>query len=306
MTIQSKQVVHQRDTEVPLSPDCSHGDECGLGLVTIDHTVAMFGLTNTHTFLHLTLQEYLAAYHIASREEDEQIKLLQEHGIKDHMSNVLVFYCGMIHFTEDDARLFVVNFSSRFYESNGLRCAFESQQSVVCDSVVEEDGGIVIQDGYLTLVEIYSMVYVISNISSHLKRLDITCDMDDDKLEYFFECFTNCKHSMLKRSDMLCKLALLNYLNLSFNSLGVEGVVVLVSALNDANVHLHSLGLSDNDIGSEGARVVLDDLKCCQDIEVLDLGCNDIEGYVWDGLKYWTNLKTLDVSENAIDVPSLL
>ena len=168
MTIQSKQVVHQRDTEVPLSPDCSHGDECGLGLVTIDHTVAMFGLTNTHTFLHLTLQEYLAAYHIASREEDEQIKLLKEHGKKDHMSNVLVFYCGMIHFTEDDARLFVVDCTS--YD---LRCAFESRQCVVCDSVVARkgEGRVVFRDRYLTLVDISSMVYVIFNMSSHLKHL---------------------------------------------------------------------------------------------------------------------------------------
>ena len=142
MTIQSKQVVHQRDTEVPLSPDCSHGDDCGLGLVTIDHTVAIFGLTNTHTFLHLTLQEYLAAYHIASQEEDEQIYLLDEYGMEDHMNNVLAFYCGMIYFTEDDTRLFV-NFSSHnFYESssNALHCAFESQQHVVCDCVVNRKG----------------------------------------------------------------------------------------------------------------------------------------------------------------------
>ena len=188
MTIQSKQVVHQRDTEVPLSPDCSHGDECGLGLVTIDHTVAMFGLTNTHTFLHLTLQEYLAAYHIASREEDEQIKLLKEHGMKDYMSNVLVFYCGMIHFTDDDVRLFVTfsSYSRVKSSSNGLRCAFESQQRVVCDSVVKEDGGIVIKGCYLTLVDISSMVYVISNISSHLQHLEIIgCHMYTDKLILF-------------------------------------------------------------------------------------------------------------------------
>ena len=310
MTIQSKQVVHQRDTEVPLSPDCSHGDECGLGLVTIDHTVAMFGLTNTHTFLHLTLQEYLAAYHIASREEDEQIELLLRHMKKDHMSNVLVFYCGMTHFTEDDARLFVINFSSNSLfksSSNALRCAFESQQSVVCDRVVKEDGGIVIQGGFLTLVDISSMVYVISNSSSHLQHIEIAySNMNADKLKYFLECFSSCKHSTLKRSDMLCKLALLNYLDLSLNSLGVEGVVVLVSALNDANVHLHLLDLSDNGIGSEGARVVLDDLNCRQDIEVLSLGGNDIEGAVLGGLKYWTNLKKLDVSASAIDVPSLL
>ena len=310
MTIQSKQVVHQRDTEVPLSPDRSHGDECGLGLVTIDRTVAMFGLTNTHTFLHLTLQEYLAAYHIASREEDEQIKLLREHGMKSHMSNLLVFYCGMIHFTEDDARLFVINFSSYSLRrsSYGLHCAFESQQSVVCDRVVKEDGGIVIQHCYLTLVDISSMVYVISNISSHLQHLEIAHGhMNADKLKYFFECFYSCKHSTLKRSDMLCKLASLNYLDLSFNSLGVEGVKVLVSALNDANVHLRLLDLSGlNGIGSEGARVVLDDLNCRQDIEVLVLNLNYIVGAVWGGLKFWTNLKKLNVSWNAIDVPSLL
>ena len=310
MTIQSKQVVHQRDTEVSLSPDCSHGDECGLGLVTIDHTVAMFGLTNTHTFLHLTLQEYLAAYHIASREEDEQVKILRNHGMIGHMSNVLVFYCGMILFTEDDARLIVVNFSSNgFYESssNGLRCAFESHQRVVCDRVVTEDGGIVIKHGYLTLVDISSMVYVISNISSHLQHLEITGrHMNADKLKYFFESFASCEYSTLNRSDRLCKLALLNYLDLSLNSLGVEGVILLVGALNDANVHLRLLGHSGNDIGSEGARVVLDDLNCCQDIEVLDIGHNYIEEAVWGGLKYWTNFKKLNVSWNAIDVPSLL
>ena len=309
MTIQSKQVVHHRDTEVSLSPDCSHGDECGLGLVTIDCTVAMFGLTNTHTFLHLTLQEYLAACHIASREEDEQIKLLQEHGMKDHMSNVLVFYCGMIHFTEDDARLFVVNLSSSFYESssNALRCAFESQQRVVCDSVVKGEKGIDIGGCYFTLVDISSMVYVISNISSHLKRLVITgCHINADKLKYFLESFASSKYSTLKRPEMLCKLALLNDLGLRFNSLGVEGVVVLVSALNDANVHLHLLDLSSNDIGDEGARVVLDDLNCRQDIEELVLSSNNIVWAVWGGFKHWTNLKALDVSMNAIDVPSLL
>ena len=303
MCMQSKQVIYEDDTDVSLSPECSQGDECGLGLVTIDHTVAMFGSTNTYTFLHLTLQEYLAAYHIASREEDEQIKLLQEHGIEDHMSNVLVFYCGMSQFTEDDARLRVVKWCFCDSSSNGLRCAFESQQRVVCDSVVIGDGRIVIEDNYLTLVDISSMVYVISNISSHLQHLEITdCHMNVDKLKYFFESFASCKYSTLNRSDMLCKLASLKHLDLLSNFIGVEGVVVLVSGLNDANVHLHSLKLRNNDIGGEGARVLLDDLNCRQDIEVLDLSYNNIVGAVWGGLKYWTNLKTLYVIENTFDV----
>ena len=271
MTIQSKQVVHQRDTEVSLSPDCSHGDECGLGLVTIDHTVAMFGLTNTHTFLHLTLQEYLAAYHIASQEEDEQIKLLNEHGMEDHMSNVLVFYCGMTHFTEDDARLCVVNFSSydlAMSSSNGLRCAFESQQRVVCDRVVKKDGGIVIRGCYLTLVDISSMVYVISNSSSHLKCLEITgCHMNADKLKYFFESFASCKYSTLNRSDMLCKLALLSHLDLSV------------------------IDIQSNEIGSEGALALVEKLKSWPNLEVLYLRGNVIESETKTRLAIFSVLK---------------
>ena len=52
----------------------------------------------------------------------------------------------------------------------------------------------------------------------------------------------------------------------------------------EAIIIMH-LELSNNGIGSEGARVVLDDLNCRHDIEVLDLGLNGIEGAVWGGLK---------------------
>ena len=73
----------------------------------------------------------------------------------------------MIQFTEDDARLFVVGSSS--YD---LRCAFESQQRVVCDRVAgKRKGRVVFRGHYLTLVDISSMVYVIFNMSSHLKHL---------------------------------------------------------------------------------------------------------------------------------------
>ena len=127
--------------------------------------------------------------------------------------------------------------------------------------------------------------------------------MNADKLKYFFASFASCKYSASNRPH---KLALLKTLDFCPNSLGVEGVVVLVSALNDAKVQLRSLDLTNNDIGSEGARVLLGDLNCRQDIEVLILRDNGIQWSVWGGLKYWTNLKTLDVGDNAIDVPSLL
>ena len=302
MTIQSKQVVHQRDTVVFLKEVSSQSDECGLGLVTIDHTIAMFGFTNTYTFLHLTLQEYLAAYHIGCMTENEQVKILEKYGRATNMNNVLVFYCGMTHFTEGDARLDVVK--SSVYS---LRCAFESQQDVVCDSVVGIEGKLTIMNYYLTLVDVSSMAYVISNTCNNLRGLYITgSHLSADKLKFFFGSYSSRNYSSF-RPDFLCQLALLTELDLTSNSLGLEGVTLLVNKLNVANVQLISIILDENNIGSEGARVIVEDLKCRQHIRQLRLSNNCINGIaVWGGLKYWTDLIYLFVGENTVNVASLL
>ena len=299
MTIQSKQVVHQRDTVVFLKEVSSQSDECGLGLVTIDHTIAMFGFTNTYTFLHLTLQEYLAAYHIGCMTKNEQVKILEKYGRATNMNNVLVFYCGMTHFTEGDARLDVVK--SSVY---GLRCAFESQQDVVCDSVVGIEGRLVIIDYYLTLVDLSSMAYVISKTCNNLHILRINrSHLSAYKLKYFFGSHTSRNYSSFRPDQ----LALLTYLDLTSNSLGLEGVTLLVNKLNVANVQLVSIVLDENSIGSEGARVIVEDLKCRQHLRELSLSNNCINGMaVWGGLKYWTDLKYLFVDRNTVNVASLL
>ena len=47
-----------------------------LGLVTVESTAKMFGFEGLYAFLHLTFQDYLAAYHIAIQDDDLQIRLV--------------------------------------------------------------------------------------------------------------------------------------------------------------------------------------------------------------------------------------
>ena len=63
MTTETKQIVH----ELPMSLDYLSSSSFR-GLLTIDRTAKakLFGLEDVVTFLHLSLQEYLAAYHLTS------------------------------------------------------------------------------------------------------------------------------------------------------------------------------------------------------------------------------------------------
>ena len=78
--------------------------DMSLGLITIDRTADLYGFKNLYTFLHLTFQEYLAAHHISTLSDEEQDKLIQEHGNKNHMLAVWKFYCGLVKFSMENAR----------------------------------------------------------------------------------------------------------------------------------------------------------------------------------------------------------
>ena len=62
------------------------------------------GATVSYNFLHLTVQEYLAAFHLSHQSVEEQIELLQEYRErrldyhKQHLHMMLLFLCGVRKF----------------------------------------------------------------------------------------------------------------------------------------------------------------------------------------------------------------
>ena len=47
------------------------------GLLATDRTDKYYGLKDVFTFLHLTIQEYLAAYYLVSLDEDQQTEIIR-------------------------------------------------------------------------------------------------------------------------------------------------------------------------------------------------------------------------------------
>ncbi len=158
-TVSSKQVLHQ--DEVSTYFHVRRGIDISLGLITIDRTAGLYGFKNIYTFLHLTFQEYLAAYHISTLSDEEQTKLIQQHGHKSHMLVVWKFYCGLVKI-----KPFQDKFKSILQETKGntvfhIQCTYESQQQIVCAQLLKMiQYNIQITDKYLSTPDFTALGYV--------------------------------------------------------------------------------------------------------------------------------------------------
>ena len=170
MTVNRKQFLEQ--DEFSLS-DTTGSDEPSLGLVTIDCTAGLYGYCDLYTFLHLTFQEFLAAYHISKLEEEEQAKVISEYGKAKHMRVVWKFYCGLVNFKNSLSSFKGILLKSVGNDLFNIQCAFESQQSITCECVVQsgDSGCITLRRHFLTPSDFTALGYVITNTSSSVEKL---------------------------------------------------------------------------------------------------------------------------------------
>ncbi len=196
MTIQSKQLIHEKDTEVTILSSAELGDESTLGLLTVDKALALYNVENTYSFLHLTLQEFLAAYHISHLDEEEQVKVLSDYSLLDR-NYVYVFYCGMTKFTQNDLRL--KHFKHCPYI---MRSAFESQQSVVCDLALEKNK-LYDEIRHLTSRDMIERAYIVSHANEKLYDIVwIKCSLTAEKFCLFFEQVNKDKLQYIEHIDL--------------------------------------------------------------------------------------------------------
>ena len=141
MTVNSQQVVSKREAQKSLYTT----EGSFYSLLTVEHiSERLYTVEEVYTFHHLTFQEYLAARHLASLTEEEQVLIISKYRCSrrgDVLRNVRKFYCGIVKFTKS-----IVHRDSKFlsdllgyvYERDfffiyGIQCAFESQQIELCD-----------------------------------------------------------------------------------------------------------------------------------------------------------------------------
>ena len=169
MTIECKQIVH----ELPMSLD-SLNKSPFRGLLTIDRTSKLFGVEDVLTFLHLTLQEYLAASHIASLPEIQQMKMIKLHRGKNHMLTTFKFYCGLVDLQHKVHQFVEITMGAGPDLLYTFYCAYETQESTICYRAMEiVHGKIVLAFVVLTPADFNALGYVISTASLLVTRVYI-------------------------------------------------------------------------------------------------------------------------------------
>ena len=281
----------------------------------------------SYNFLHLTVQEYLAAFHLSQQPVEKQIEHFTKYkkAEKDkphHFHMVLRFLCGITQFkkySNEQLNTFLVGGYGDGSSSGRCRVTFDTlywlfeahDSQVIAKALGSSDIELSKQSSQVTPFDCFVLGYCVSHSNCTWKIDMWCCYIGDEGVE------------MLVRSTMEEKTHCtggISEINLSHNDIASEGVKHLLSflkqlinkleTLNLVHLiphvpHLKKLDLSYNpNIGQGGAVPLITSLTAHKSLEELGLGFTGIGvedcQALSELLSSSTSLKKLDISDNDL------
>ena len=325
MTVYSLQVFNHGE----FSDDSKYS----LGLVTIYRYAHWSGeYQNQYSFLHLTLQEFLAAYHISKLGPEQLLRVIDQYSSAVHMRNVWKFYFGLAKFGNEGLdgakKIMQENLRDKYLhpELFPILCAYEAKQGAVVKLVSSQEfRSLRLHRTY----DLSALSYLMSAAAcpdneatptTHLDVIDYTVNggtcnhllgqLTDRAINNLEELTVHCNNSGLKvdtvankyqRVEQSSKLTSgvfksLKVLDLSYSDIGDDGAKMIAKGLG-LNHTLTGLRLNHCGIGASGVDALM---KSTCAVEDLDLSFNDIDDEgaraVAGRLKNSYSLQRLDLS----------
>ena len=294
------------------------------------------GASVSYNFLHLTVQEYLAAYHISQQSRDDQVAFMREHVESEKLEVVVRFLAGLNELGRDLWDV-VRGFASKnipwfsllkekinFIKLKILHCLFESQDSSAIASVLGSDSWCFSSRNDMPF-DWYVLGYCIAHSSCDWKLEWHHCGVESVELflralhlqqdqcqlpptgnikEVWLSDFGPAAVHLLV-DDMPRTLLLKNltymYLDLGGKRIGRGGAVNLITSLTKFST-IRELQLNRTGIGFEDCKALSELLASSKYIEALDISHNllapDCIQLIVDGLSHNTSLEKLNMRES--------
>ena len=199
--IASKTSITQEELR-PMCEESSIASLANLGILVVDENEEEYGASHVLTFVHLTHQEFLAAYYASRQSSDEQLRTIREDVVKPHMEVVLKFFCGItklqnpdqwaaimdIMLTKDDGETMPVTLRA-------LHCVFESQNGQRCRELFSKaDGKLQIFNDTLTLLDYCVIGYCLESARDTVRSIELCCQLTAEGLDIITEKLTTMEN----------------------------------------------------------------------------------------------------------------
>ena len=247
------------------------------------------GRASSYHFIHLTLQEYLAAIHISQLPSPDQTRLFQEHMDTGHFKMTIRFLAGLTKLPPDITNKLLESDNTKLicfhllFEAKDISMHMTTQTLGLVENVVKSHYSWTPLDYYVT-------GHAISHSNCPWKLDFNNYFIDDEKFELFCQgcaapggtgCRGHISHANFNGSDITAR-SLQSFLNipphmllnmrnlyLRHTKLDKNACDLLAKAVPSMS-ELRTLSLSDNLIGSGGAVEVIRAL-CGSGVEYLNL-----------------------------------
>ena len=264
--------------------------------------------TMSYNFIHLSIQEFLAAYCISKMIESEQVRVFQTLLGEPRFSAVLQFYAGFTKLTNQGVRNIITgtdftdNKSSRLSLLSYMRCFFEAQ--IIDESFYQQivpKLGRKIDLSHTTLSPLdcmafgYFLAFVLRNTSKLCVNLSF-CSIDDYSLCVLMGELS--KHAEASREGVLHRMT---KLRIGFNKIGDNGIAYIATAL-ETNTTMRTLDVHGCSISDVGVKSLAKALTVNRSLHELNMMMNYIgdNGMIQIATALQTNKVLHIVSNNFI------
>ena len=257
----------------------------------------------SYNFVHLSIQEMLAAYRISQMGNDQQVRVFQTLLGEPRFAAVLQFYAGFTKLTNRGVRNIITGSdltNQKPFLLSYIRSFFEAQiddQSLYTKISRRLSNGIDLTAITLSPLDCMSVGYFLTFIRRIDRKIHlflVNCGINSHSIGLMMGELSKCACP----EDALHGVA---WLNISSNKIGDNGIAHIATALQ-SNTTMTSLYIRKCSISDEGAESLARALAVNRSLQELDITENEIGdngiAHIATALKTNSTLKELEFDEN--------